>query len=202
MALTTTVTSNQPGGSGYVGSLPLTGASTTSSTQSSPAQILTQLLQEFQQMIQQAGGGSTPSATPSPAGGSTLPTAGGLPGTSSLPGTGTLPATGSSNTNLSNVQLQVGTSGGGTTLAQGPKNTDGSSDLYLPQKDGSEKHVGKEMPDGSIQFDNADDAKAVLGKSGTFLNALGGKLKHNSDGTATLAAGASTLTAGNLPAPV
>lgn len=153
-------------------------------------------------MIQQAGGGSTPSATPSPAGGSTLPTAGGLPGTSSLPGTGTLPASGSSNTNLSNVQLQVGTSGGGTTLAQGPKNTDGSSDLYLPQKDGSEKHVGKEMPDGSIQFDNADDAKAVLGKSGTFLNALGGKLKHNSDGTATLAAGASTLTAGNLPAPV
>lgn len=190
MALTTTITSNQPGGSGYVGSLPLTGASTTSSTQSSPAQILTQLLQEFQQMIQQAGGGSTPSATPSPAGGSTLPTTSGLPGT------------GSSNTNLSNVQLQVGTSGSGTTLAQGPKNADGSSDLYLPQKDGSEKHVGKEMPDGSIQFDNADDAKAVLGKSGTFLNALGGHLKHNSDGTATLAAGASKLTAGNLPAPV
>jgi hypothetical protein len=213
MSLTTTVTSNLPGGAS---AYPLTGGASSSN------ETATQLLDELQEIMQAlegasgAGGaagepGASGAGRP-PTGG--LPTTGGLPGamgglptTGGLPGAmGGLPMTGgampgTSNINLSNVQLQTGTSNSGTNLTQGPRNLDGSSDLYLPQKNGSESHVGKQMPDGSIQFDNEDAAKSVLGKGSTLLDTLDGKLKHHSNGTVTLAAGASQLTGGNLPAP-
>lgn len=202
MSLTTTVSSNQPGGaSAFTGIQPQIGLATQPGA-SSPAQVAAQLLSELQQMMQTLGGGASNPPAQFPAQQpqqmySQQPPTGALPTTGGLPTT----TTGNTNTNLSSVQLQVGSSVGGKDLMQGPKQADGSSDLYLPQKDGSEKHIGKQMADGSIKFDNLDDAKDALGKGGMLLNGLGGKLSHNSDGTATLKAGAATLTAGNLPAP-
>lgn len=199
MSLTTTVTSNQPGGaSAYSSGLSLPGANQPAGGASSPAQIATQLLQEIQEMVEALSNSASGAGDNSGAGDAS---SGDMPSASGLPTTGALPATGGSSTNLSSVQLQVGTSGSGTKMMQGPTGPDGSSDLYLPQKDGSEKHVGKAMADGSIQFDNPADAKSVLGKGGTFANAMDGNLQHNSNGTVTLAAGMATLTGGDLPAP-
>jgi hypothetical protein len=200
MSLTTTVTSNLPGGAS---AYPLTGGA--SSSNETATQLLDEL-QEIMQALEGASGAGGAAGEPGASGAGRPPT-GGLPTTGGLPGAmGGLPMTGgampgTSNINLSNVQLQTGTSNSGTNLTQGPRNLDGSSDLYLPQKNGSESHVGKQMPDGSIQFDNEDAAKSVLGKGSTLLDTLDGKLKHHSNGTVTLAAGASQLTGGNLPAP-
>ncbi|WP_133645777.1 hypothetical protein [Paraburkholderia flava] len=202
MSLTTTVSSNQPGGaSAFTGIQPQIGLATQPGA-SSPSQVAAQLLSELQQMMQTLGGGASNTPAQFPAQQQPQQMYAQQPPTSPLPTTGALPTnTGNSNTNLSSVQLQVGSSLSGKDLMQGPKQADGSSDLYMPQKDGSEKHIGKQMADGSIKFDNLDDAKDALGKGGMLLNGLGGKLSHNSDGTETLKAGSATLTAGNLPAP-
>jgi hypothetical protein len=97
-------------------------------------------------------------------------------------------------TDLRRVSLQMPNSNG-VPLFQGPKNADGSTDLYSTDGDGKGiQHRGVLNADGSVTFDNQYTMGLVVDFNGHGIV----DTTANSDGTFTVAAGQTKLVAGDL----
>jgi len=183
------VVSNQPGSAS-------TSLTPGSNSVANLLQDIVSLLEQVQSDPQQrsgmpssptAGAPSSPiSGMPSSIGGIPLQSSSATPTapSSSVAAPQSATAASSAGTDLSSVNLQMPGSRG-VPLLQGPKNSDGSTDLYSNDADGKGvQHRGVMNADGSITFDNADAASKVLDFNGKADVAI----SPNSDGTLTIGA--------------